>query len=543
MAGLSSAAPAGYSQVWSDEFNGAVGSAPNSANWTYNTGDTGWGNNELENYTNSTANAQIVADPNATDGKSLAIIAVDTQPGNANYGTVGRYTSARLLSNASGFQGVTFQYGYMEARIQMPYGDGIWPAFWMLGTSINSGTAWPNCGEMDIMENIGNPATYNGNPADQGNNHGSLHAPNWNPSAIYTLPAGALYHNAYHTFGILWQANQVQFYVDDTLYETQTSAGAASAGGTYEFNNTFFFLLNMAVGGNWPGKPDATTSFPQTMLVDYVRAYEPDTPTPSPTLTSTPTATSTATPSPTLTLTPTSSFTVTPTPTWAATLPTTPSNTASFTSTSTLSFTPTGTMTPSATTSQTPTGSMTPTGTASLTASWTSTPVYTVSSIDTGTPTSTETPTQTATNSPTPTASNSATGTPTATPSPTNTLTATPLGTPTDTPGPANTSTATAIPVVTSVMVGNPYPNPSGNGPVLIPLWFPADSMIEWSVFTTAYRKILDHPQSVSGTNTILSWNLKDSWASPVANGLYYLRVQVTGPVQSSKILKILVIR
>jgi beta-glucanase (GH16 family) len=271
--------PAGYNLVWSDEFSGPVGSAPNPANWTYDTGDGGWGNNELENYTTSTNNSRIVADPNATDGSALALIAIDTQPGSTNYGEVGRYTSARLLS--SGLQ--SFQYGYMEARIQMPYGDGIWPAYWMLGNNIGS-VGWPACGEMDIMENIGNAA-------DQLLNHGSLHAPNWNPTGTYSLPGGALYHNAYHTFGLLWQQDQVQFYVDGVLFETQTAAACSSAGGTYEFNSPFFFLLNMAVGGSWPGSPDASTSFPQTMLVDYVRVYQQPsgtvTPTPTPVVSST----------------------------------------------------------------------------------------------------------------------------------------------------------------------------------------------------------------------------------------------------------------
>ncbi len=273
------APPPGYNLVWSDEFNGAVGSAPNPSNWTYDTGAGGWGNNELENYTNSTANARIVADPNATDGEALAIIAIDTQPGNTNYSQAGRYTSARLKTQ--GLQ--SFQYGYMEARIQMPYGDGIWPAFWMLGNNITT-VSWPACGEMDIMENIGNAA-------DQPVNHGSLHAPNWNPTGTYTLPGAQLYHTAYHTFGLLWQPNQVQFYVDGTLFETQTSANCSSAGGTWEFNNNFFFLLNMAVGGSWPGSPDASTPFPQTMLVDYVRAYQLSsgtaTPTPTPVVSST----------------------------------------------------------------------------------------------------------------------------------------------------------------------------------------------------------------------------------------------------------------
>src|SRR5277367_1567912 len=119
--------PSGYGLAWSDEFNGATGSAPNSTNWTYDQGDGGWGNAELENYTTSTANSQIIADPNAVDGKALAIIALD--PG-GNNDAVGSYTSARLVSSAGGATpDVTAQYGYMEARVRMPYGQGIWPAF------------------------------------------------------------------------------------------------------------------------------------------------------------------------------------------------------------------------------------------------------------------------------------------------------------------------------------------------------------------------------------------------------------------------------
>ena len=222
------AAPAGYSVYWSDEFNGTAGTAPNSANWTYDTGATGWGNGELENYTSSTTNAQIVADVNATDGKSLAIITLD--PG-GNNDTVGSYTSARIRSQ--GLQ--SFQYGYIEARVRMPFGQGIWPAFWMLGNNIST-VPWPGCGEMDIMENIGKAS-------EQALNHGSMHGPGYSGGSaltgIYTLPTGQ-FNAGYHTFGILWQANQVQFYVDGNLYETHTPADIGT--NSWVFNNVIHFI-------------------------------------------------------------------------------------------------------------------------------------------------------------------------------------------------------------------------------------------------------------------------------------------------------------
>lgn len=292
--------PAGYSLVWSDEFNGPIGSAPNSANWGYDIGDSGWGNNELEYYTNSTNNSQIVSDPGATDGSSLAIIAIDTTPGSSSYSTVGRYTSARL--NTSGLQ--SFQYGWMEARIQLPTGQGFWPAYWMLGSNFNT-VGWPTCGEIDIMESVGDGGWA-------GQNQGSLHAPGYNGTALYDLPAGQYFYNSYHTFSVLWQQDQVQFYVDNNLYETDTASNATSSGGTWEFNHPFFFLLNLAVGGSYPGSPNATTSFPQTMLVDYVRVYQPNTPTPTFSPTPVPTSTPTPTPTPCSTCPPTPTLTNTP---------------------------------------------------------------------------------------------------------------------------------------------------------------------------------------------------------------------------------------
>ncbi len=261
--------PAGYGLAWSDEFNGAVGSLPNSANWSYDTG-INQPNNELENYTNSTNNVHVISDPNAVDGKSLVIIAQD--PG-GNNDQMGNYTSARIDTADK----QTFTYGYMEARVRMSYGQGIWPAFWMLGNDINHGTNWPYCDEIDIMENIGNTG-------DQGTNHMSLH--DGNDTTFYpALPGGQLYHNAYHTFAALWQPNQIQFFVDGNLMVTDTPA---SMGNNWAFNNNpNFFLLNCAVGGAWPGNPDSSTSFPQTMYVDYVRAYQTGFATPTPVVQST----------------------------------------------------------------------------------------------------------------------------------------------------------------------------------------------------------------------------------------------------------------
>jgi beta-glucanase (GH16 family)/regulation of enolase protein 1 (concanavalin A-like superfamily) len=241
--------------VWSDEFNGAVGSAPDQTKWTYDLGGGGWGNNELEVYTNSTQNASIVADPNATDGKALAITAIKESDGS--------YTSARIKTQ--GLEGWT--YGRFEARAELPYGQGMWPAFWMLGDNINS-VGWPNCGEIDVMENIGRePSTV----------HGSMHGPGYSGgnalTGSYTLPNGEQFKDAYHVFDVDWTPTSVTFSVDGQVYETETTANLPQ-GTTWVFNHSFFVLLNLAVGGNWPGNPDGTTVFPQTYLIDYVRVYK-----------------------------------------------------------------------------------------------------------------------------------------------------------------------------------------------------------------------------------------------------------------------------
>ncbi|HUY80858.1 MAG TPA: glycoside hydrolase family 16 protein [Acidobacteriaceae bacterium] len=247
--------------VWSDEFNGATAqSAPNAQNWIYDAGGGGWGNNELETYCayGSTTAPCDPKTPNMYVGTDGYLHMVARNPSS------GVYTSARIKSE--GLQ--SFQYGRIEARIKMPAGQGMWPAFWMLGDDINS-KPWPACGEVDIMESIGKtPST----------NYGSIHGTGFTGAHVttsYALPNNEKFADAFHTFGILWSPKLIKFYVDDpsNVYATYTPA-SLPAGAVWPFEDgKFFFILNVAVGGSWPGSPDATTVFPQQMLVDYVRVY------------------------------------------------------------------------------------------------------------------------------------------------------------------------------------------------------------------------------------------------------------------------------
>ncbi|MBS1856595.1 MAG: glycoside hydrolase family 16 protein [Acidobacteria bacterium] len=232
--------------VWHDEFDQPAGTAPDPAKWTYDTGKTGWGNNELENYTNSTANA-------FHDGEGHLVIQALAEGGG--------YTSARLKT-----QGIAaFTYGRIEARIRLPYGQGIWPAFWMLGADIST-AGWPRCGEIDIMENIGK---------EPGTVHGTIHGPGYSGGngigAPYVVPAGR-FADEFHLFAVEWLPGSIQFSVDRATYKRITPADLPK-GTTWVYDHPFFLLLNLAVGGNWPGYPDASTVFPQRMTVDYVRVY------------------------------------------------------------------------------------------------------------------------------------------------------------------------------------------------------------------------------------------------------------------------------
>ena len=248
--------PEGYTLVWSDEFDGKDGSLPDASKWTYDIGGSGWGNHELEYYMNRAENARI------EDGKLVITARQEayTGPDGAKF----NYTSARLKT-----QGLFSQaYGRFEARIKLPAGQGIWPAFWALGDNFGS-VGWPKCGEIDIMENVGK---------EPGINHGSLHGPSSTNAtsdltATITLPAGQKLSDDFHIYAVEWEPSAVRFYLDANSYATFTSA-QWPAGGTWVFDHPFFLILNVAVGGDWPGSPDGTTVFPQTMQVDYVRVYK-----------------------------------------------------------------------------------------------------------------------------------------------------------------------------------------------------------------------------------------------------------------------------
>jgi beta-glucanase (GH16 family) len=248
---------AGWTLVWSDEFNGPDGSAPDLAKWTYDTGGKGWGNSELECYTNRLQNAQI-------KGGNLVITAQqESVPFVCSDGSTNNYTSARLKTQDLFSQA----YGRFEARIKIPAGQGMWPAFWMLGDNITT-AGWPTCGEIDIMENIGK---------EPGTVHGSLHGPSMtsrtsDATSIFTLPAGQAFADDFHLFAAEWEPGAVRFYVDSNLYATFIESQWPT-GSTWVFDHRFFVILNVAVGGNWPGSPDSTTVFPQRMFVDYVRVY------------------------------------------------------------------------------------------------------------------------------------------------------------------------------------------------------------------------------------------------------------------------------
>ncbi len=265
--------------VWSDEFNGRDGSAPDPRKWTYDigTGGDGWGNNELEYYTNSPRNVVVRGGNLVITALKEKYTAPSARPdgqnqnqaagsGTTGQGTVTRdYTSARLKT-----QGLFSQvYGRFEARIKIPHGQGMWPAFWMLGADIDK-VGWPRSGEIDIMENIGKePSKVHGSihglgPSDSGTD---------DMTAVYTLPTGEAFSDAFHIFALEWEPKVIRFYVDGNLYETATPSSFPQKTG-WVFDHPFFLLLNLAVGGDWPGSPDDSTHFPQQMLVDYVRVYE-----------------------------------------------------------------------------------------------------------------------------------------------------------------------------------------------------------------------------------------------------------------------------
>lgn len=255
--------------VWSDEFDGPAGTLPDPAVWTPELGDgtasgiPGWGNAERQTYTADPENLSLDGDGH------LVIRALETH-GEAErcyYGAPCEYTSARIITAGA----VEVLYGRIEARIQIPYGQGLWPAFWMLGNDIAE-VGWPECGEIDIMENVGR---------EPERVHGTIHGPGYSGAGgigrFTTLPDGRRFADDFHTFAIDWWPGRITWSVNGSEYLTLTPDDLPT-GARWAFDHPFFLILNVAVGGHWPGYPDDTTTFPQVMRVDYVRVYgAPDT--------------------------------------------------------------------------------------------------------------------------------------------------------------------------------------------------------------------------------------------------------------------------
>lgn len=234
--------PEGWELVWQDEFNQTY---LDTENWIYDTGAGGWGNDELQFYTNRQKNVRI------EDGM-LIIEAREEEFRGSDY-TSGRIKTQTLHSWA---------YGRIEARMKLPTGQGIWPAFWMLGEDFPT-AGWPDCGEIDIMENIGDPITI----------YGTVHGPGYAGgdgigSSVTT--SGEPLDKSFHIYHVEWQPDQIRWYLDGVEFHAITIADVP---GAWVYDHPFFIILNLAVGGQWPGYPDQTTQFPQQLVVDYVRVY------------------------------------------------------------------------------------------------------------------------------------------------------------------------------------------------------------------------------------------------------------------------------
>lgn len=259
------ACPLSSDIIFNDDFSGTAGQLPASDKWDYDIG-TDWGNAQLEYDTDRPVNVSLDGNGN------LAIIArAESYMGQP-------YTSARIVTRDL----VEFTYGRVEARIKLPYGQGIWPAFWLLGADIDQ-IGWPSCGEIDIMEYLGH---------ETNKVYGTVHGPGYSGGAgigtSFTLPTGN-FDDDFHIFAVEWVENEIRWYVDDVLYQTLTPTETDP--NEWVFDHPFYIILNVAVGGNWPGAPDGTTVFPQTMLIDYVRVIdlgtllnEPVEPAPTPTV-------------------------------------------------------------------------------------------------------------------------------------------------------------------------------------------------------------------------------------------------------------------
>lgn len=244
----------GWSLAWSDEFDGAAGLPADPATWQPEVGGHGWGNQELQYYTDGNHNA-------ALDGAGNLAIVVrrsDPQLRASHFGGC-QYTSARLVSKDR----VAFRYGLVQARIRLPQGRGIWPALWMLGQDIDE-VGWPQCGEIDVMENFGKEPTVV---------HGTVHGPGYAGAAGVTASqdAGVCLADDFHLYSVRWEPGRICWYLDEELYGTVTPGDLQ--GNRWVFDHGFFLLVNVAVGGTFSQHPDSRATLPQAMLVDYIRVY------------------------------------------------------------------------------------------------------------------------------------------------------------------------------------------------------------------------------------------------------------------------------
>lgn len=231
--------------VWSDDFTGTAGSAPDNLKWGFDIGAGGWGNSELQTYTNNANNIKL-------DGSGKLAITAISGPGG--------FTSARIKTKNLFSQA----YGRFEARIKTPTGPGLWPAFWMLGSNIDA-TPWPQCGEIDIMEQRGQQPSVT---------WGSVHGPGYSGGNAITKPYGLAngrFDTDYHIYAIEWGEGYIDYFVDNFLYQRITPADVT---GQWVYDHPFFIILNVAVGGNFVGFPTTGTPFPQSMYVDYVKVYK-----------------------------------------------------------------------------------------------------------------------------------------------------------------------------------------------------------------------------------------------------------------------------
>ncbi|MGB1217961.1 MAG: glycoside hydrolase family 16 protein, partial [Saprospiraceae bacterium] len=238
----------GMTLVWSDEFDE---NALNSNNWTQEigNGDNGWGNNELQYYK-----------PDNTYFASSDYLIIEAKEESESGFD---YTSSRMITEGK----QEFQYGRIDIRASLPEGQGLWPALWMLGSNFRT-SGWPVCGEIDIMEQVGfQPNIVHGTV-----HYGSSFAQRGSKSAFRTSPSGNEYSESFHVFSLVWEEDHIEILVDDVKYldVVPTDLG----GQAWPYNQSFFFIFNVAIGGQWPGNPDASTVFPQRMIVDYVRVFQ-----------------------------------------------------------------------------------------------------------------------------------------------------------------------------------------------------------------------------------------------------------------------------